>query len=136
MRVKVDSVLSAPRPVPGGSPQGSILGNFLFCCTTDEFGRAGIDAGPPITNEALGDDSTVSFGRNGVQGSDFSSGNDSVALPSPIQRPSVPLPSDSDDSAEEFRFFRQRRNPLDDTPDLSFRATQSEIDLALGVPDN
>ena len=37
MAVKIGDVLSRPRTVPGGSPQGSILGNFLFCATTDCF---------------------------------------------------------------------------------------------------
>ena len=37
MRVKVGRTLSAPRTVPGGSPQGSILANYLFCCTTDDL---------------------------------------------------------------------------------------------------
>ena len=37
MSVKIHGVMSKPRTVPGGSPQGSILGNFLFCATTDRF---------------------------------------------------------------------------------------------------
>ena len=37
MSVKIGKTLSTPRNVPGGSPQGSILGNYLFCATTDCF---------------------------------------------------------------------------------------------------
>ena len=37
MSVKVGTEQSTPRHVPGGSPQGSILGNFLFCATTDKL---------------------------------------------------------------------------------------------------
>ena len=37
MSVKFGETFSTPRNVPGGSPQGSILGNFLFCATTNEF---------------------------------------------------------------------------------------------------
>ena len=37
MSVKIGDTFSAPRSAPGGSPQGSILGNFLFCATTDCF---------------------------------------------------------------------------------------------------
>ena len=35
MSVRLDDTYSVPRLVPGGSPQGSILGNDLFCSTTD-----------------------------------------------------------------------------------------------------
>ena len=37
MSVKVGTSFSDRKPVTGGSPQGSILGNFLFCASTDEF---------------------------------------------------------------------------------------------------
>ena len=37
MAVKINGTFSQPRTVPGGSPQGSILGNFLFCATTNKF---------------------------------------------------------------------------------------------------
>ena len=37
MAVKIGDSFSMPRSVPGGSPQGSILGNFLFCSTTNGF---------------------------------------------------------------------------------------------------
>ena len=37
MRVRVGNVFSDPKHVKGGSPQGSILGNYLFCLTTDNL---------------------------------------------------------------------------------------------------
>ena len=37
MRVKVGSTLSDPRPLSGGSPQGSILGGYLYCATTQQI---------------------------------------------------------------------------------------------------
>ena len=37
MSVRVGSEYSVPRLVPGGSPQGSILGNYLFCATTNNL---------------------------------------------------------------------------------------------------
>ena len=39
MSVRVGSTYSEPRPINGGSPQGSILGNYLFCLTTDKLGE-------------------------------------------------------------------------------------------------
>ena len=38
MRVKVGDQMSVPRLVPGGAPQGSVLGSFLFCASTDVLG--------------------------------------------------------------------------------------------------
>ena len=137
MRVKIGSELSTPRTVPGGSPQGSILGNFLFCVTTNELGDA-----PPTTPE----NDTVSFGDNGISGSDVSShtGSD-LDPPSPIapplpRSPNLTLLSDGSDITNEdesFQFFRPgRQRFLDDTPELSARYSQSEIDNILGVPPN
>ena len=39
MQARIGSAFSTPRPIHGGSPQGSILGNFLFCMTTDWMER-------------------------------------------------------------------------------------------------
>ena len=35
MSVRIGEEMSGPRHAPGGSPQGSILGNYLFCMATD-----------------------------------------------------------------------------------------------------
>ena len=37
MSVKIGKSKSVPKPVNGSSPQGSILGNYLFCVTTNRF---------------------------------------------------------------------------------------------------
>ena len=39
MIVKINDMKSKQRTAPGGSPQGSILANFLFCATTKGLGR-------------------------------------------------------------------------------------------------
>ena len=37
MRFKIGNTLSTPRPLKGGSPQGTLLGNFMFIITTDSL---------------------------------------------------------------------------------------------------
>ena len=67
MSVKVREARSVPRTVLGGSPQGSILGGFLFCCTTNCF--AALDS-PELPREDDGSstgsstDSTNSLSRD------------------------------------------------------------------------
>ena len=39
MRFKVGRTLSEPKPTPGGAPQGTKSGNFLFTMTIDEVER-------------------------------------------------------------------------------------------------
>ena len=53
MSVRVGSSYSTPRPVHGGSPQGSILGIFLFCATTNVFAEI------PQPNPAMFEDCTI-----------------------------------------------------------------------------
>ena len=54
MSVKIGESRSDPRPVPGGSPQGSIMGNYLFCITTNDLTQ-NVDYGvaPEISFESL-----------------------------------------------------------------------------------
>ena len=47
MAVKMGREMSEPRLICGGSPQGSILGNYLFCITTDGLGQDDAGHGPP-----------------------------------------------------------------------------------------
>lgn len=58
MSVKIGLEESTPRPVTGGSPQGSILANYLFCVTTDDLDEVATpDARQPVEE--------VSFEQNG-----------------------------------------------------------------------
>lgn len=50
MRVKVGSAMSAPRLLKGGSPQGSILGCYLYCAATQQIN----DKLPPASNRPRG----------------------------------------------------------------------------------
>ena len=144
MRVKIGSVLSTPRTVPGGSPQGSILGNFLFCVATNELSEE--EQGGEEESEDLSvvgqqerSAATLSFEDNGVSGSDISA--DDNRNVSPITRPppetnNSELVSDISGSDDSFNFvyFNRRRPILNDTV-LSERYTQDQIDAAIGVPE-
>ena len=63
MSVRIRDTMSHPRPVPGGSPQGSILGNFLFCVTTDQFAGLASKLTPP---GGRNEDVTMPLELNGV----------------------------------------------------------------------
>ena len=45
MTVKIGNSFSAPKPVMGGIPQGSLLGVFLFNCSIDSFEATSVDVG-------------------------------------------------------------------------------------------
>ena len=62
MRVKVGEHYSNPRLVPGGAPQGSVLGSFLFCVATDALGT-NLAAGVRSTHA----DTTANFADNGIE---------------------------------------------------------------------
>ena len=126
MKIKVGQTMSQPRSVPGGSPQGSILGNFLFCVATNELGEAqhwGREVGEAAAQ-------SVSFGENGISGSDVS--GYSVRDVAPIAPPDLADLPDSDDSFS-FQYFRRKRNILDDTV-LSERCCQTDIDKTVALP--
>ena len=57
MSVKIGETMSEERPVNGGSPQGSILGNFLFCICSDELDR-GLQDQPSILNNGPEDENS------------------------------------------------------------------------------
>ena len=149
MRVKVGSTLSAPRTVPGGSPQGSILGNFLFCVATREMGeiQEAEQADTTATSQNISN-STVSFAENGLSGSEVSSNRSNEM--SPISRPGTEENVERDVDEEEieiitpdismgdesfdFRYFKKRPTILEDTV-MSERFGQHDIDRLLGVPN-
>ena len=64
MRVKVGKILSTPRLVPGGAPQGSVLGSFLFCASTDRLGTDLRHQGQ--VGGQGGADISVDFSENGL----------------------------------------------------------------------
>ena len=84
-------VKSEPRSVPGGSPPGSILANFLFCVTAEGL----LD--PP---ENSGKDFQANRSEHSVGSKLF----ENCSL-SPVRRPDPPNTSDE----ENIRFFRRHK---------------------------
>ena len=135
MRVKVGDSLSQPRLVPGGAPQGSVLGSFLFCAATDMLGT---DLTGRQVLDVRSDCHSISFQNNGVDVSNLS-GSDISDPPSPIGPPRAQLQHlSSDESDDEFTCFRQGRPGrfvLNDT-ELSFRWTADEMARYWGKPED
>ena len=105
MTVKVGKAKSIPRTVPGGSPQGSILGNFLFCVATNELATENVAAQNTETNP------TLSFEDNGINVSSESDYSAQIASPiappvaNVVQEEEDEQAPDSDDSFD-FNYFR------------------------------
>ena len=122
MQVKIGDTYSAPRTVPGGSPQGSILGNFLFCATSDEF----------TTTEIATNDTNHAPQIQPVNGVEEAGGED------------VEVDEDGDASSFDsdhgegpnFRFFRPNPRRITDELERSLRMPQAERDAILGIPEN
>ena len=119
MSVKIRNSFSVPRCVPGGSPQGSILGNFLFCATTDSFAKIKVD------NEARPDSSGGSFSFNSAKSTFTSSPggsslyNSARSMSSPLALASTPTNAISTPTVRgQFANFRPPRNLLNLSEEL------------------
>ena len=121
MTVKVGLARSSPRVVSGGAPQGSLLGPFLYCLTTDGLGNG--------TNMT---DNTPGFEANGV---DLGGTPEQPLMAQPPigTIPSDTSGSDSSDGEGNFRFARRRRPILEDSV-LSQRPTNAELEDFFGAP--
>ena len=126
MRVRIGKALSTPRTVPGGSPQGSIMGNYLFCATTDKL----IDR--TLANQYS------DFENNGHSVNTTAS-TDRPTSPT-IRRPTSPeldlshLNHSMECGEDSFNFYRPGLNRINDTV-LSERWDANRIEQELGVPE-
>ena len=127
MAAKVDGVLSEPLPISGGSPQGSILGNQLFCIVTQQLAQ-------------VEENHTLSLSDNGNTMEETVPSASPARPISPIQRPDLVNISLSNSSEEEevlasqFICFRPHNRLYDSV--LSDRATYDDVVREFGRPDN
>ena len=123
MSVKIGENLSHPRTVPGGSPQGSILGNFLFCATTDCFTKLQgeraneVDNGNQGRSLASDDEETMDNYLREIDLHVRQSPQYALTVAEENQRSESELES----STEEFDFFRHRQA-------MPFDSSESEND--------
>ena len=126
MSVKVNGVLSPPLHVPGGSPQGSILSNYLFCLSTECFGDLATVPGAPCLEEPL------NATHSSVSSFESSPASDAADL---LPETDLLPGTDSDEDeirAADFIYFRTLRRIEDSV--LSDRMSQSGIDDFFGLP--
>ena len=149
MSVKIGTTMSKPRTVPGGSPQGSILGNFLFCVTTDKFTM--LNGDPRIDMNALSTTTDSEGTPNLASGSE----NDSLptqaitdaANPCVVSTPTTRgqfarfLPPSSlanlsgeyESDEDEFDFFRVKRRHEFDTTSSEEASIYESINRESGI---
>ena len=136
MSVKVGNALSTPRPVPGGAPQGSILGNFLFCATTNKFAEMQQPV-LNITNENVDSSSDSSDDGDGNNQLDqlTSSTPTSRGQFARFRPPAclLNLSGEYQSDDESFRFFRDRPVRPYDSTDSS---TGDSISYVRNVPNS
>ena len=148
MSVKVHGTLSEPRPVNGGSPQGSILGNILFCATTNRFANIAPPTAP-VTSSLRTETSESSASSHEPSNQSAAS---TVLAPVPGVAQSTPSArgqfarfapprclgtldgSYISDQDESFDFFRiRRRNFLDSSTEEDEPRNNSSIQRIAGV---
>ena len=122
MAVHVNGKKSKIMAAPGGAPQGSVLGSFLFCATTERLLSTNDLNTTPTFQENGDDDQEIDIEREGP-----------ISPIAPPNGRTMPMwaelelenQSDSDDSINLG--IRQERQRLLDTTVESYRASQSAI---------
>ena len=115
MTFKAGSAVSSPRPLKGGSPQGTLLGNFLFVMATNRLERTPANNPPPL-----------------LPTSPQPSGNFQVS--SPVTTAAVFDPdlshSSNDDPDDTFRYLSGQNAPLNRIDDTF----EDDLDQTVRLP--
>ena len=157
MRARVGDEYSTPRRISGGSPQGSILGNFLFCMTTDRLEDNITAIDPPAREHPHIDHGLARIWHEGPSSlgiNDILVEREEEPLCVPFHRNGSDTPADdhvedttaerilvdrvldeeSEDEEEPFTFFRPNRPfRIHDTPESIVRRAGS-FRRVLGPP--
>ena len=139
MSVKVNQAKSSPRYVQGGSPQGSIIANYLFCIVSHQLNNCADSANEIDLNRS---NETLDFSANGdssVTGPDSSASGSCSPITRPHVHDDLSLCSSSDEEeilASDFIYFNPRRRWYDthDGNNLSSLPTQTTINREFGLP--
>ena len=136
MSVRLGLEMSDPRPVPGGSPQGSILGNYLFCATTNGLTEEiNYSAPAEVSFESLNNSN-----EEMIEELPNNSGGNPGAVGQAEELSEDLTRIMFDDSAldESINFYRlQHRFEFDsEDSDSNTTWTQTQIDQEIGVPPN
>ena len=151
MSVKIGNARSDPRTVPGGSPQGSILGNYLFCSTTNgltqnvEYKRdriqsfESISEGEDFDGQEDHNHGHVGGERNVDVGTEVAAASGGAGPGTSIEEVDVAVEGTiyGDSMLDETIAIFGVKNRLEFDSDDSINATftQDEIDRKLGIPD-
>ena len=128
MSVKINGTLSAPKPVNGGAPQGSLLGGYIFCMVMEKLVE---------TTSQIANSSTLGLSDNGIDVPNSSVDSAEYLPPSPIAPPSSPTLEDyesDDDDMLAACFNTAPKNRINDTV-ISDIASQSTIFREVGRPE-
>ena len=139
MSVKVGNKMSKPKRINGGSPQGSILGNYLFCLTTDNLGSSIADQ---TGGRLLCTPTAIRRNCQRVRPSPVAVvadvGGSNVEALDEDSLSDLSIDMEDSDGDYDFRFFRFKNKLVFDTDDEEeiVPLQQSDIDYLVGIPEN
>ena len=129
MTVKINDAFSVPQHSPGGAPQGSIFGSYLFCITTEPLITVGSERPARLLPEPC-----PPLEENGRE---VEMAVEEEAQHSYMQMQQEHGDAESSEDELQPRFFRiQRRQEFDTSAETTFNATQGNIDAFFGIPQN